>query len=233
MPGGVVAAALGPADDGEEAHALPVQPGALLPRREVDVRLRPLARPVVLGPVEAGRAQPVLPGQRRGCRGSAAGAARASPPGTGRRRTSAPVRRGTARAPGREGSPCARRPPAPRWRPAPRAPPRSRSHQRRTPSQLSSPDTPDDLAAVVQRSSVHRRTAVNSWLPGGTHGRAGEWWVTRATPPTPPDDYPQAHPPPRAIRGVRRDGDTARPRCGLLSGTRFRPPAEPRRSTPR
>ena len=63
MAVGVVAAALGPADDGEEAHALRVQPGPLLPGREVDVRLGPLARPVVLVAVEAGGAEPVLEGQ--------------------------------------------------------------------------------------------------------------------------------------------------------------------------
>ena len=63
VPGRAVAAALGPADDREEPHALPVQPGALLARGEVDVRLGPLARPVVLGPVESGGALPVLPGQ--------------------------------------------------------------------------------------------------------------------------------------------------------------------------
>ena len=40
---------------------MPVQPGALLAGREVDVGLRPAARPLVLGPVEARRAQPVLP----------------------------------------------------------------------------------------------------------------------------------------------------------------------------
>ena len=60
MPDGAVAAALGPADHGEEAHALLVQPGALLAGGEVDVGLGPAARPVVLGAVEAGRAQPVL-----------------------------------------------------------------------------------------------------------------------------------------------------------------------------
>ncbi len=63
VPGGVVAAALGPADDGEEAHPARVEPGALLAGREVDVRLGPLPRPVVLGPVEAGGAVPVLEGQ--------------------------------------------------------------------------------------------------------------------------------------------------------------------------
>ena len=55
------AAALGPADVREEADALLVQPRALLAGGPVDVRLGPAARPLVLGPVEAGRAEPVLP----------------------------------------------------------------------------------------------------------------------------------------------------------------------------
>jgi hypothetical protein len=65
---GVVAAALGPADHGEEPNALGVQPRALLAGREVDVRLGPLAGPTVLviQPVEAGRAEPVLPGEVAG-----------------------------------------------------------------------------------------------------------------------------------------------------------------------
>ena len=63
---GVVAAALGPADHREEPHALAVQPGALLAGREVDVGLGPLPRPVVLVPVEAGGAEPVLPARARG-----------------------------------------------------------------------------------------------------------------------------------------------------------------------
>ena len=61
--GGPVAAALGPADDREEADALLVEPGPLLPGRELQVGLGPLPRPVVLGAVEAGGAEPVLPGQ--------------------------------------------------------------------------------------------------------------------------------------------------------------------------
>ncbi len=61
--GGEQSAALGPPDDGEEADALGVQPGALLAGGEVDVGLGPAARPGVLVPVETGRALPVLPGQ--------------------------------------------------------------------------------------------------------------------------------------------------------------------------
>ena len=45
-PVGDVAAALGPADDGEEPHAALAQPGALLAGGELDVRLGPAARPV-------------------------------------------------------------------------------------------------------------------------------------------------------------------------------------------
>ena len=56
----VVAAALGPADEGEGLQPALAQPAALLPRGEVDVGVRPLPRPVVLGPVEAGGAEPVL-----------------------------------------------------------------------------------------------------------------------------------------------------------------------------
>jgi hypothetical protein len=45
-----------------------VQPGPLLPRREVDVGLGPATRPdvLVVEPVEAGAAQPVLPGELAG-----------------------------------------------------------------------------------------------------------------------------------------------------------------------
>src|SRR5205807_3610127 len=57
---GVIAAALGPADERKGLQAALAQPTALLPRSEVDIRVGPLPRPVVLGPVEAGRAQPVL-----------------------------------------------------------------------------------------------------------------------------------------------------------------------------
>src|SRR3954451_6888791 len=63
MAGCGVSPALGPADDGEDAVAHLVQPGALLPAGEVDVRLGPLARPVVFLAVEARGAQPVLPSE--------------------------------------------------------------------------------------------------------------------------------------------------------------------------
>ena len=59
VPGREVAAALGPADHGEQAHALRVQPGALLAGGEVDVRLGPFARPVVL----RSRSNPAVPSQ--------------------------------------------------------------------------------------------------------------------------------------------------------------------------
>ncbi len=56
----VVAAALGPADDGEGLQPAFAQPAALLACGEVDVGVCPLPRPVVLGPVEARGAEPVL-----------------------------------------------------------------------------------------------------------------------------------------------------------------------------
>ncbi len=60
---GAPVAPLGPADDGEEPVPLLVEPGPLLPGREVEVGLGPLARPEVLLPVELRRSEPVLPGQ--------------------------------------------------------------------------------------------------------------------------------------------------------------------------
>jgi len=63
VPGGQVAAALGPSGGREEAHALVVQPLALLAGGELDICLGPSPRPGVLGAVEAGGAQPVLEGQ--------------------------------------------------------------------------------------------------------------------------------------------------------------------------
>ena len=63
VPDGAVAAALRPADHRQQPHALLAQPGALLARGEVHVRLRPAPRPLVVGPVEAGGAEPVLPGE--------------------------------------------------------------------------------------------------------------------------------------------------------------------------
>src|SRR3954453_10144405 len=63
MAGCCVSAAFGPANDGEDAVAHLVQPGALLPAGEVDVRLGPLARPVVFLAVEARGAQPILPSE--------------------------------------------------------------------------------------------------------------------------------------------------------------------------
>ena len=61
MTGRGVAAALGPADDGEEANASLTQPGAFLGRGEPQVGLGPLARPIVLLAVESRGAEPVLP----------------------------------------------------------------------------------------------------------------------------------------------------------------------------
>ena len=57
---GTAVSSFGPAHDGEQPVPLGVQPGPLLAGREVDVRLRPRPRPVVLRPVELGAAEPVL-----------------------------------------------------------------------------------------------------------------------------------------------------------------------------
>src|SRR5690606_41679449 len=60
---------LGPADDGEDPVPHRPQPVALLPRRELQVGLRPAARPVIIGAVgllEGGGAQPVLSGELEG-----------------------------------------------------------------------------------------------------------------------------------------------------------------------
>ena len=62
---GTLPAALGPAHRRKKTHALIGQPAPLLARREVQVRLRPLTRPVVLGPVKARRDHPVAAGQFR------------------------------------------------------------------------------------------------------------------------------------------------------------------------
>ena len=60
MPASVVASALGPPDHRKSLQPALAQPAALLARGEVDVGVRPLPRPVVLGPVETRRAEPVL-----------------------------------------------------------------------------------------------------------------------------------------------------------------------------
>src|SRR5690606_26751756 len=52
----------------EELHAEPLEPLALLTGRELQVRLGPPARPLVLVTVEPGRARPVLAGQLEGVR---------------------------------------------------------------------------------------------------------------------------------------------------------------------
>lgn len=57
---GVAAAALGPADDWEELHAVLRQPGALLAGGEADIGLGPAARPKIFRTVEGGGAKPVL-----------------------------------------------------------------------------------------------------------------------------------------------------------------------------
>src|SRR4051812_5705182 len=55
-----IAAALGPADDRENAQALPSQPSAFLAGREIHIGLGPAARPVVFSAIEPGGAEPVL-----------------------------------------------------------------------------------------------------------------------------------------------------------------------------
>ena len=156
-PGRQVAAALGPAHVGQEAHALLVQPRALLARGEVDVGLGPAARPVVLGPVEAGRAEPVLPGQFARVADAASAAARGSRRRTARRTTRTPARRATPRAPGRRGS--TRRP-------------ASASSAVATRPARPAPD--DDDVGVHARSMPHRRTrprpTPRAWHPAPMAG---------------------------------------------------------------
>ena len=130
VAGGGVAAALGPADDREEADALLLEPGALLAGGELEVGLGPLARPVVLGRGRRRRCRTSPGGPARGSRAPAAGAARGCRRGRGRRRTRRPARPATPRAPGRPGSPACRRRPARRWPRARRAP---RPRRRRLP----------------------------------------------------------------------------------------------------
>ena len=122
----VVAAALGPADQREDLQPALPQPAALLPRGEVDVGVRPLPGPVVLGPVERRRcpASPAAP--VRGCRGCPAGAVRGCRRRTGRRTTRTPARRGWRRSPGRRSAPAGRVRPVHRRRPDPASPLRPR-----------------------------------------------------------------------------------------------------------
>lgn len=63
MPQRPVAAPLGPSDQREGLQAAGPQPAALLPGGEVDIGMRPLPRPVILGPVEPGGAEPILQGK--------------------------------------------------------------------------------------------------------------------------------------------------------------------------
>ena len=103
--GAPVAAALGPADHGKNRRPMRVQPGPLLAGGEVDVRLGPAARPVVLGRGRTGRcpASPARPA--RGSPGCPSAAARGCRRGTARRGARTPGRRGTAPAPGRAAAP--------------------------------------------------------------------------------------------------------------------------------
>src|SRR5215207_10940690 len=59
VAGGVPAAALGPADDREDAVAHGAQPGALLARGERYIGLGPSPWPIILAAIEACRAKPV------------------------------------------------------------------------------------------------------------------------------------------------------------------------------
>jgi hypothetical protein len=63
VAGGLVAAALGPADDRHDAVPHLLQPGPLLSGGELDVGARPLPGQLVFRPVEPGGARPVLPGK--------------------------------------------------------------------------------------------------------------------------------------------------------------------------
>jgi hypothetical protein len=63
VAGGEITAALGPADDREPAHTLLVQPAAFLASGEIEIAFSPCLGPVVLLPIETGRAEPVLPGE--------------------------------------------------------------------------------------------------------------------------------------------------------------------------
>ena len=64
VPDRVVAAALRPADDGKEFEPALDEPGSFLARREVDVGLRPFARPMILRAIESRCPHPV--GEREG-----------------------------------------------------------------------------------------------------------------------------------------------------------------------
>ena len=66
VPGREAAAALGPADHGEEREPALREPRALLARSELQVGLGPLARPEILVAVEVGAAEPVLPSELEG-----------------------------------------------------------------------------------------------------------------------------------------------------------------------
>ncbi len=57
---GIIAAALGPADHGEDAMAHRAQPAAFFARREGDIGFSPASRPKVLVAVETRRPHPVL-----------------------------------------------------------------------------------------------------------------------------------------------------------------------------
>ena len=88
-----VAAALGPADDGEELHAHAAQPVALLVRRRSAGRPRPTAAPSRLRRGRSPRCRTSPGGRARGSPSRPCGAAPGSRSGTARRTTTRPARR--------------------------------------------------------------------------------------------------------------------------------------------
>ena len=156
-----VAAALGPADHREEADALLLQPGPLLPRGELQVGLGPLPGPVVLRAVEAGGAEPVLPGELEGVVHPQPALLGGVDEEQAAEATTRPARRGRPPAPAPGGSPACRRRPARRWRPGRPAP-----RPRRSTSASIGP------ALVAGHGSDASRTAGVRRPPVGDAGRA-------------------------------------------------------------
>ena len=133
VPVGAQVAPLGPADGGQEAQA---------ERRSARTRFSPAANStyarahraahdvLVVQPVELGAALPVAPGQLDRVPDAAAGAARGCRPGTARRTTSTPGRRGWPGPPGRPAQPACRPGSARGWRPGRPGRRRRRRHRR-------------------------------------------------------------------------------------------------------
>ena len=202
VPGGGVPAALGPADDREEADALLLEPGPLLPRRELDVGLGPLPRPVVLGRGRSRRCRTSPAGPAPASRGPAAGAAPGSRRGRARRRTTTPGRRTTPPAPGRAAPRACRRRPARRRRPGrPGRPPRRRRRSRSArcsllwvtaPTLAGRPRiAPSPRGRLARPRRVHSRTGRRS-----ARTRQPTGAISRATAPH------SAEPPPSAAKST-------------------------------